>query len=396
MRGRHGQFGRTLVLSIAAMLLAFATQGCDRESAAAPTVTRPSGPPVRSVRAAPVVQQVLEQTEAFTGEVLSLRVVDVAPLAAGRLETLSVDVGDVVVAGTEIARLDGAQQTRRQRELGAQQDSARARLEVAQASLSQHEQEISRRRALVERGALQAAELDRLQDQTEGLTASVALARAQIGEVRAQVDTARVEVDRRTVVAPVSGTVVTRHVSAGAMVSAQTPLVTIVEDASLRLIARVSERRLGRVRVGMRATVRLDAAIEEVLDARVTRVGSIVDREARTVDVEMEVTPGAVPLRHGMFARGELVLDQTDALPTVPVGALQTDRDGGTFVWSVQDGRAVRTAVTVALQTQESIALQGVTLGTEVILLPPQGLQDGDAVLVVSDRLPGADAGVTP
>lgn len=372
---------------LAAALVALLASGCSssEEGGGAAANGRPGADerPPPGVRVVSAEQRPVARLVEFTGELVAEDMVAVSPYESGRLERLEVDEGDVVEAGQLIGELDSELQRMRQREAEARLDTARAREDQAEAQREQQANEVARRRPLAERNAFPEAELAQLEDQVAVADEAVALADAQVDEARAAVAAARAELERRQIRAPMSGVVIERHASPGDIVSPQAPVVTMVDERSLHFVFPLSEQRLELVVPGTRASIRLDAYPSRRFEAAVWRVGRIVDRESRTVDVKLTVEADGTSLFHGMFGRGELVAEQVDDGVVIPPEALQTDRDGATQVWQVVDGAAQQVPVTVRLATEDAIAVSGLEPGATVIVSPPMGLVPGGPVYVV-------------
>lgn len=358
--------------------------------------TSPAGPPQaapRGVRVTRVAERELEEALEVTGEVLARAVVDVAPLGSGRLEGLRVDEGDRVQAGQLIATLDDDTESARRRELEATLASAQARASTARAAVREHERELERRRTLVARGALGTAEVERWEDQLPRLENEVAVLEAAVREIRSTQRTAELNERRRAIRAPIGGLVVTRHVIDGAMVTPQTPVVTIVDEESIEWLVRIHEERLAQITFGSRARARLDARPDEVLAGVVTRVGAVVDREARTVELGVRLDAGETRLRHGMFARGEVVISRAERLPSLPVEAVQFSEREGATVLLVRDGVVEAVPIEVIFRTRRHVALRGLEVGDPVVVNAPNGLRPGDRVVIVGDPGEGREAG---
>ncbi len=381
---------RWLVLAVALLLVPGAGCGRDEEGGDAPAAAGGPGGPggpggfggPTSVRVAQATDGEVERIERFTGDILADRQVQIAPLESGRLTSLLVDEGDVVEAGQRLGALDDELASRRVSELGSAVDEAEARLDLARAERDAQAAEVQRRQALVDRGAFERAELERLQETLAVREQNIALAQAQLANARQAERTADAELGRRGLVSPVAGRVVDRHVVEGAMVTPQTPVVTVIDEGSLELVARVSERRLADVEVGTQARVMLDASPDEALAARVTRIGGVVDPESRTVELRLGVDAGSIGLRHGMFARGELILDRTSEGVVVPIEALVRG-DDGVAVFRVVDGVAHRMLVSPIIENERETALAELSPGDLVVLSPPRNLQDGGEVVTV-------------
>lgn len=385
---------RLMLSVVLALSLASACQQMAAQPAPAAGQAAPAPAPT-SVRTVAAISGALEAYEAFTGEILADVVVDVAPLDSGRLAELTVDEGQTVTAGQTIGVLDSELQELRRAELTAQRNTARQAVATAEAAHAEGVREIDRRRPLVERGAFSSAELERLQDRLLVLEANIATAQVAVLEVDAQLRTASGQLGRRALVSPTSGVVVTRHVDSGAMVTPQTPIITVVDPGSLQLVARIPERRLAQIARGTRAQVYLDAAAGQQLSAEVVRIGDTVDRVSRTVEVRLRVQPQAVALRHGMFARGELVVSERPDSVIVPVNALLgagpadgsgAPPEGANSVWVVTAENIIeRRAVTVLLESARRAAVAGVQAGERVIIRPPRSLVAGVTVLPVPE-----------
>ncbi|MFT6396775.1 MAG: RND family efflux transporter MFP subunit, partial [Bradymonadia bacterium] len=237
----------------------------------------------------------------FTGELLARDVVALAPDVSGRLAAMLVDEGDSVTAGQRIASLDD-EATRRQRaEATARVASAQARVAQAEAQRAQDANEVGRREPLVAQNAFPASELARLRDALAVTEQSVDVARAQVSEAEASLNSLRTALNHTEMTAPFSGLVTERHVTVGAMVSPQSPVLTLVDEASLRFVFRVPEDRLRDLDAGTVAMVQFDAYPEREFEATVSHLGQVVDRESRTVEVRLRVEAAGAVLRHGMF-----------------------------------------------------------------------------------------------
>ncbi|MCA9565841.1 MAG: biotin/lipoyl-binding protein, partial [Myxococcales bacterium] len=210
----------TLIVMVA---VATVVAGCSGDDDSSESSGQSQGPPRGPRDDGPVGVRVaistsgrMERTVPFTAELLADTMVDVAPLESGRLTSLEVDEGDRVEAGQLIATLDDDVQDRVRAESRSRLDTSEARLEQARAELRAQENEVERRRSLVDRGAFPEADFAQLRDRVEVLEQAVALAEAQVDEAESAVRSGRVSVERREIRAPISGLVVERHLSAGA------------------------------------------------------------------------------------------------------------------------------------------------------------------------------------
>ena len=89
--------------------------------------------------------------------------------------------------------------------------------------------------------------------------AEIASATAQTERARAQLAEAQANREDLIVKAPFSGTVMTRAAEPGEVVTAGTPLVTLLDLSKVYLRGFVPEGQIGKVKVGQAARVYLDS-----------------------------------------------------------------------------------------------------------------------------------------
>lgn len=368
------------IYSAAAALFAglLLLSGCSSGDAGAQAPGAPGGPAgPRAVAVELAVAGALERTLPLQGELLAQRVVEVAPLESGRLVELLVDEGDRVTAGQVIARLEADVQNDARTQASAAVATAEQRLAVQQSSRDAQQREVDRRAELASRNAFPSSDLERLTDALATAEQSVALAEAELSEARSRLRSSSTSIGRRSVVAPFDGVVTARHLTPGATVSPSTSLFTLVDETSLELRARIPESMVSRVEAGTPVHINFDAQPETVVAGEIFAIGNVVDRESRTVEVRIRVTPGTVELRHGMYARGEAVVESVADAVHVPLAALENRESPTARIWTVVDGKAVPFEGAVTVRTELRVAVAGLAPGTVVIVSPPRGLAEG-------------------
>jgi HlyD family secretion protein len=167
--------------------------------------------------------------------------------------------------------------------------------------------------------------------------------------------------------------------SVGDLVSAGTPVVTIVDNSEIGLTGEVDETDVLLVSPGVKADVELDAApgvrfqatvgTVDLLPTPSTRGGVAYRIRLSFVATTPAADEPAPPTpRPGMSAVAHLrVRTATDAV-TVPAAAVFTSELGDT-VWVVRDGKAARQQVKVGVQGEDLVQiLSGVDVGQRVVV----------------------------
>lgn len=162
-----------------------------------------------------------------------------------------------------------------------------------------------------------------------------------------------------------------RMTSVGEMVRAfpSTPVFELVVDSVLKLKATVPERLSSQLRAGQPVEVRVEAYPDEVFAATILRQNPTVDPQSRTFEVEALVPNQDYRLRHGGFAKADVITDKNAQGTVVPLSAI-TSFAGINKVFLLRDGVA-----------QEVITRLGMRGEGWVEVIPESGtLQDGDLV----------------
>ncbi|MEG4224780.1 efflux RND transporter periplasmic adaptor subunit [Microcoleus sp. N9_B2] len=176
-----------------------------------------------------------------------------------------------------------------------------------------------------------------------------------------------------TIIAPISGTVADREITPGESVSAEKPLMTLLNDSSVFATANIYEKDLNQVKQGQEVRVKVANLGDRTFKGKITIIGSSVQGETRVVPVKAELDNSQGELKPGQFAELEILTDKnvTNVL-AIPIAAV-VDVSGKKTVY-VKNGDAYQ-AVEVEL---------GQTAGDLVEI--KSGLFEGD--LIVTQRAP--------
>ena len=309
-----------------------------------------------------------------SGELEAVRRVNVSPKRQGLLQSLLVNEGDVVVQGQVLARMDPGDFRDRLDELEA------LRLQ-AQADYDARLADYQRRRTLFDRGAISAADLDDFK--ARYLTSKAALSAAQ-----ERIEQRSVEGDDLLIRAPFAGVVTERFAEPGAFVTPTTTASatagatssSIVElSEGLEVAAKVPESDIGRIRVGQKAMVRVDAFPDQRFEARVREIAprAIKTDNVTSFEVELDLVDATPDLRIGMTVDVDFQTGSTPPSTLVPTVAIVTE-NGKPGVLLVGDNNQPRfQAVELGSSSGSQTAIvNGLQSGTRVFIdLPPWAKQ---------------------
>ena len=194
--------------------------------------------------------------------------------------------------------------------------------------------------------------------------------------------------------APFDGVVLTKNADIGDMITplgastdSRAAVVTMADPASLLVEADVSETSLPRVRVGQPCEVQLDSIPDERFPAVVHMIVPTADRAKGTVLAKVRLTkldPRILPEMSAKVAFLDRPIAPGEETPRVAVSPKAvTDRDGGSTVFVLKNGRAAAVAVKKGAALGDLVEIaSGLTGGERAILDPPARLRDGAKVTV--------------
>ena len=166
--------------------------------------------------------------------------------------------------------------------------------------------------------------------------------------------------------------------------TARTSSAAVDDTGSLDLDALLDEALADNPSVSARRATRFKVSGfgDREFAGQVQRINPVTVEGSRAITIYIAVENSDGALKGGMFAQGQLVLDATQPVLSVPQMAAR-DEAGAAFVYTLEDGRIVRKPVTLGpkIKGQEFVEVR-------------EGLKEGERVIVadIGDTKPGAEA----
>lgn len=356
-------FAGAACLSVAAIALLITTR-----STAQPT-SLPAAPPALTVKRIFAGVQQWPQTLSAVGSIAAWQEVVIgAEIGGQRLSKLLVDVGDQVKQGQLLAQLSPGT-------LEADLNANRAALQEAEVNAAEMSRAADRARMLQDTGVLSAQAID------QALAAGDA-AQARLAAARARVQADMLRLNYTQVRAPDDGVISARSAVEGALVQAGAEIMRLQRQGRLEWRAELPGPELARVAPGQAVVVKLGGT--QAIEGRVRMISPQVDPQSRTGIVYVDLQPAAA-VRAGLFARGELLLDQHRVL-TLPETAVLL-RDGFSYVFRIEGNKVRQQKVTLGVRRGDRVAIrEGLAADTAVVESGVGFLADGVTVRVADTR----------
>ncbi|MEK7855116.1 MAG: efflux RND transporter periplasmic adaptor subunit, partial [Acidobacteriota bacterium] len=292
-----------------------------------------------------------------TGSLLADETSNVAPKVAGKVANVTVNVGQFVAQGAEIAKIDdkdarlqlvSAQASVKQAVAAVRQAEARLGLtpngkfnasqipevrsanaiyEQNLAELRQAEANEKRYRDLVETGDVSMIAYEqfrtardtaraRVNSAKEQLDASVNTARqsnaailsaqAAVEAAQTQVSTSQQALADTIIRAPFSGFVSDRPTAVGEFVTSASIIITLLRTNPMKIQIQVAEADVPTVTLGRGVTLQVDAYKDRRFAGVVTAINPSIDSASRAATVEASIENNDNALRSGMFATARI------------------------------------------------------------------------------------------
>ncbi len=276
------------------------------------------------------------------------------PGEGGQVTRVLVDAGSWVGQGQVLATIERSVQSQEAAQLAAQVQVARADAQLAA-------NELQRAQALVARGFVSKADVDRRSAARDAAAARVRVAVAQLNAARARIG-------RLDIRAPTSGLVLQRSVEVGQVVGPGSgALFRLARGGEMEMRARLGQQDISAIRVGMPASV-TPIGTSKSVSGRIWQVSPIIDPQSRQGEVRI-----AIPLRArdppGRLRRGEDFVGSNDCAAASAERAVLSDARGN-YVYIINAKNEVeRRDVEVGTVDDSGVTIAEGLSGQEAVVL---------------------------
>jgi len=271
----------------------------------------------------------------------------------GLVTRVLVDAGSWVRQGQVLATVDRSVQSQDAAQLAAQ-------IQVSRADAALAENELDRAQALVARGFVSKADLDRKRAARDAAAARVRVAQAQYGASRARVG-------RLDIRAPTNGLVLARSVEVGQIVGpASGALFRLAAGGEMEMRAQIPQQDIALLRVGMPASV-IPIGLDRNFAGSVWQVSPVIDPQSRQGEVRIAVRYDP-SIRPGGFAEARISSGTTTA-PLLPQSAVLSDEKGN-YVYIINSKNEVeRRPIKIGSVDDAGVTIAEGLSGQEAVVL---------------------------
>ncbi|MGF6177412.1 efflux RND transporter periplasmic adaptor subunit [Ensifer sp. 4252] len=319
----------------------------------------------------------------FVGRVEALNAVDIRSRIDGFLDQRLFEEGSFVEKGQELFRMDS-------RALDIALADAKASLARAETTLLDADRQLARNRSLNQTVARATLE----QSETARDTAAANVVSAEAGVRQAELN-----LSYSHILSPLKGRIGTAALADGSVVnSASLALARVVQLDPIRVVFSVSDRTLLDLRNAAggvskddlirrySTTLMLSTGQAYEHKAPISFLGSEVDERTGTLPVRSLFPNPDFLLIPGQFVTVVVAENVRIDRPTIPLGAVQQDREGKYVMLVDKAKKAVQQRITVSGQRNGSwVVDSGLVGGESLIVEGLQNITEGSVVDAVAD-----------
>ena len=269
-----------------------------------------------------ILPQNLEVTVEASGMVEAISSIEIKSKASGEVLLLGAEVGDFVEKGSILAQID-------QRTPKNILDQSKSDLEAAKVRLINAEAAFDRGKELHIQKSISDQAYEDIQE-------NYAQAKSTLVRSEVSYENAKIALDDTIVRSPTSGTVVSRPVEAGQVISSPTSAVgggtlimTLADLTKVRVRALVDEIDIGKVSIGQKVSIKVSAYRDTEFFGIVSKIEpqAYVVQNVTTFPVLIEINNDMNKLLLGMNTDVEIEILNKDVSISAPTMSLRTRKD---------------------------------------------------------------------
>ena len=361
-------------------------------------------PPIVGETGAPHVEAIKPKALAsdraleLPGAIRPLEETKLYPRVGGYVRKWSADIGDKVKEGQLLAEIDTP-------ELDAQIAQARAQLAAAQAAVKQAvaqrdyaKSSSTRYEGLANQQLVSKAAVEQQQAAAQTGEANVVAAQSNVAAQEANLRRLLDTKSFANVTAPFAGTITTRTIDRGSLVSdnGSTPMYVLVATDPVRVFVDVPQTVAPNIQVGTPATITVREYGGRQFVGKVTRSAGALDPELHVMQTEIQVPNTDGALLPGMYCSAALTLPVPHKVVEIPATALYNDAQGLRVATVDAQNKVHYAAIAIERDTGATLwVATGLTGEERVVKIAVPTLVEGDLVeaTVAAPPAQGSGAG---
>ena len=266
--------------------------------------------------------QTLEVSIEASGVIEAISSVEIKSKASGEVLFLGAEVGDFINKGFMLAQID-------QRTANNIVDQTESDLEAAKVRLLNAEAQYERGKELHKNSSISDKDFEDIKE-------NYAQAKSTVVRTEVSYENAKISLDDTIVKSPISGTVISRPVEVGQVITSPTSafgegsiIMTMADLSKVRVRALVDEIDVGKVEIGQKVSIKVAAYRDKEFIGTVSKIEpkAYIQQNVTTFPVLIDINNEENLLLIGMNTDVVIEILKKDVVLSVPTMSLRTRKD---------------------------------------------------------------------
>ena len=338
-----------IIRTMLAIMVLVALYSCGEKKQAAPEQT------VR-VKVQQIQTEAVNGEQGFSGTIEEQSGVSLSFATSGTIKKIYVNAGQTIGQGQLIAELDPT--------------TLQNAYTISKTSLEQAIDTYNRMKELHDAGSLPEMQWIQVENQLKSARASEAMSKKALGDTK--------------LYAPFSGYISSKDAEIGQNAMAGTPIVKLVNIGTVKVKISVPEDEVQHIAKGSSMKIIVPALNDREFSGHITERGVSADPRSRTYEVKATILNPGSQLLPGMICQAFTNYMQGSTGVFVPANLVQLDGDNKTFVWVVNNGKALKREITICNETAQGVQVDGgLSAGDQLIVSGQQKVSNGMKVEII-------------
>lgn len=303
------------------------------------------------VRVIPLGEEEISRSIEYSSTLDAFNEVHLAPATPGKIESVLVEIGDRVVKGAPLVKMDDAQ------------------LIQSKIQMNNLQTDFSRLDTLKKAGSIAQQQYDQMEAQFE-------VAQKNVEYLS----------ENTLITAPFSGVISGKYFENGELYSGapiatvgKAAIVSLIQIDRLKTIVSISEKYFPGIKNGMEANIKVDVYPGQEFKGKIFRIYPTINPQTRTFDVEVSIDNSKNLLRPGMFSRITIDLEKANALVLPAVAVLKMQGSNIRYLFVDENGKAKRVEVELGKRFDDKVEVISGELkpGDKIVINGQARLLDG-------------------
>ena len=320
------------------------------------------------------------QNTPVSGTIKPLLQATVKSKVSAQIAQIHAQEGQKVAANQVLVTLDGA-------DLRARYDAQNASVAEAKARFDLAKKNVENNRSLLAKGFISQSAFDNTQSTVDVAQASLQAAQSQTTIAQRALADAQVR-------APFAGVVAQRMVNLGEKISADQPLMQIVELSKMEMEAQIPVNEISFVKIGQELNLTVDGFGARNFSGKVERINPSTEAGSRAISIYLTLANDDGALRGGMFAVGSLRTQGRPPVLALPTNAI-IEAGGQSYAFEIVNGKLDRKPIKTGISNADSGMTEikeGLTAGAQIVAVKPDGLKHGATAIMKTGATPAVAA----